>query len=160
MPSGRSAQARPRSSSCPSSSRSSSGRSEVCSRRRREPRKGMTAKSPDPPVSILIDHGWIVSRFDYLASGVQIVMIGVGLAFAFQQTTTKVITQRYFSGDTLVGKTGRALVAMKSTGKGVVHVEHESWSAVAEEDIARGEPIIVTAVESDNVTLKVRKHQT
>jgi len=49
---------------------------------------------------------------------------------------------------------------MKSTGKGVVHVEHESWSAVAEEDIARGEPIIVTAVESDNVTLKVRKHQT
>ncbi|TLZ78219.1 MAG: hypothetical protein E6K07_06025 [Methanobacteriota archaeon] len=185
MPSGRSAQARPRSSSCPSSSRSSSGRSEVCSRRRREPRKGMTAKSPDPPVSNLIDrlflygirsvlvvlavvafgiflivHGWIVSRFDYLASGVLIVMIGVGLAFAFQQTTTKVITQRYFSGDTLVGKTGRALVAMKSTGKGVVHVEHESWSAVAEEDIARGEPIIVTAVESDNVTLKVRKHQT
>ena len=145
----------------------------------------MTDKSPDVPVSNLIDrlflygirsvlvvlavvafgiflivHGWIVSRFDYLASGVLIVMIGVGLAFAFQQTTTKVITQRYFSGDTLVGKTGRALVAMKSTGKGVVHVEHESWSAFAEEDIARGEPIIVTAVESDNVTLKVRKHQT
>src|SRR6266571_2333880 len=179
MPSGRSAQARPRSSSCPSSSRSSSGRSEVCSRRRREPRKEMTSKSPDVPISSLLDrlflygirsvvvvgiflivHGWLVSRFDYVASGVLIVMIGVGLAFAFQQTTTKVITQRYFSGETLIGKTGRALVPMKATGKGVVHVEHESWSAVAEDDIARGEPVIVTAVDPDNVTLRVRKHPT
>jgi len=107
----------------------------------------------------LIVHGWLVSRFDYVASGVLIVMIGVGLAFAFQQTTTKVITQRYFSGETLIGKTGRALVPMKATGKGVVHVEHESWSAVAEDDIARGESVIVTAVDPDNVTLKVRKHQ-
>src|SRR2546422_9916208 len=113
MPSGRSAQARPRSSSCPSSSRSSSGRSEVCSRRRREPRKGMTAKSPDPPVSNLIDrlflygirsvlvvlavvafgiflivHGWIGSRFDFLASGVLVRLVRVGLAFAFPQTAT------------------------------------------------------------------------
>ena len=108
----------------------------------------------------LIVHGALVSRFDYLASGILIVMIGIGLAFAFQQTTTKVITQRYYSGDTLVGKTGRAVVAMKSTGKGVVHVEHESWSAVAEEDIARGEAVIVTAVDPDKVTLKVRKHRT
>src|SRR3989454_10217212 len=143
MPSGRSAQARPRSSSCPSSSRSSSGRSEVCSRRRREPRKGMTAKSPDVPVSNLIDRlflygirsvlvvlavvafgiflivpGWVVSRFDYLASGVLIVMIGVGLAFAFQQTPPKGITQRYFSGDTLGGTTRRAPVAIQTPGQG------------------------------------------
>jgi len=34
------------------------------------------------------------------------------------------------------------------------------WSAVAEEDIARGEPVIVTAVDPDNVTLTVRKHRT
>ncbi len=145
----------------------------------------MTSKSPDVPISSLLDrlflygirsllvvlavvafgiflivHGWLVTRFDYLASGILIVMIGVGLAFAFQQTTTKVITQRYFSGETLVGKTGRAVVPIKATGKGVVHVEHESWSAVAEEDIARGESVIVTAVDPDNVTLKVRKHRT
>ena len=144
----------------------------------------MASKSPDVPESNLLDrlflygirsvlvvlavvvfgiylivHGALVSRFDYLASGILIVMIGIGLAFAFQQTTTKVITQRYYSGDTLVGKTGRAVVAMKSTGKGVVHVEHESWSAVAEEDIARGEPVIVTAVNPDKVTLRVRKHR-
>jgi membrane protein implicated in regulation of membrane protease activity len=107
----------------------------------------------------LIVHGALVTRYDYIASGIVIVLIGVGLAFAFQQTTTQVITQRYFTGDTLVGKTGRSLASMKATGKGVVHVEHETWSAVAEEDIARGEPIIVTAVDSDNVTLKVRKHR-
>src|SRR5256712_13325475 len=114
MPSGRSAQARPRSSSCPSSSRSSSGRSEVCSRRRREPRKGMTAKSPDPPVSNLIDRlflygirsvlvvlavvafgiflivpGWIVSRVCYLPPGGLLGLNRGGLAFAFQQTTTQ-----------------------------------------------------------------------
>ncbi|HYU06545.1 MAG TPA: NfeD family protein [Thermoplasmata archaeon] len=145
----------------------------------------MTSKSPDVPISSLLDrlflygvrsvlvvlavvafgiflivHGWLVSRFDYVASGILIVLIGVGLAFAFQQTTTKVITQRYFSGETLIGKTGRALVPMKATGKGVVHVEHESWSAVAEDDIARGESVIVTAVDPDNVTLRVRRHQT
>ena len=64
-----------------------------------------------------------------------------------------------FAGDTLIGKTGRSLASMKTMGKGVVHVEHETWSAVAEEDIARGEPIIVTSVDSDNVTLKVRKYR-
>jgi len=107
----------------------------------------------------LIVHGALVTRYDYIASGIVIVLIGVGLAFAFQQTTTQVITQRYFAGDTLVGKTGRSLASMKATGKGVVHVEHETWSAVAEEDIARGEPIVVTAVDPDNVTLKVRRHR-
>ena len=107
----------------------------------------------------LIVHGILVTRYDYIASGIVIVLIGVGLAFAFQQTTTQVITQRYFAGETLVGKTGRSLASMKARGKGVVHVEHETWSAMAEEDIARGEPIIVTAVDPDNVTLTVRKHR-
>src|SRR5881296_3791972 len=148
MLSRRSALAPRRNSSCRSNSPSSSGRSGACSPRPREPREGMTSKSPDVPISSLLDrlflygirsvlvvlavvafgvflivHGWLVTRFDYLASGILIVMIGVGLAFAFQQTTTKVITQRYFSGDTLVGKTGRAVVPMKATAKGVVHVE-------------------------------------
>ena len=54
---------------------------------------------------------------------------------------------------------GRAVVSMKATGKGVVQVEHESWSAVAEEDIARGDPVIVTEVDADKVTLKVRRHR-
>src|SRR5213595_1681757 len=106
----------------------------------------------------LVVHGWLVDRFDYLASGV-IIIIGVGLAFAFQQTTTTVITKRYYAADILVGKVGRAVVSMKATGKGVVQVEHESWSAVAEEDIARGDPIIVTGVDADKVTLKVRRHR-
>ncbi len=109
--------------------------------------------------AFLIAHGWLVSRFDYLVSGVLIIMIGVGLAFAFQQTTTTVITKRYYAADTLVGKVGRAVVSMKATGKGVVHVENESWSAVAEEDIARGDPILVTEVDPDKVTLRVRKHR-
>src|SRR5213082_1758315 len=113
----------------------------------------MTSKGPVEPTSSFLDrlflygirsalvvfgaslvvHGWLVHRFDYLASGVLIIMIGVGLAFAFQQTTTTVITKRYYAADTLVGKVGRAVVSMKATGKGVVQVEHESWSAVAEE---------------------------
>ena len=144
----------------------------------------MTDKSPPEPVSSLLDrlflygsrsvlivlavaalgvflivHGALVTRYDYIASGVVIVLIAVGLTFAFQATTTQIITQRYFAGETLVGKIGRSLASMKATGKGVVHVEHETWSAVAEEDIARGDPIVVTAVDPDNVTLKVRKHR-
>ena len=107
----------------------------------------------------LIVHGILVTRYDYIASGIVIVLIGVGLAFAFQQTTTQVITQRYFAGDTLIGKTGRSLGSIKARGKGVVQVEHETWSAVAEEDIVRGEPIIVTAVDPDNVTITVRKYR-
>src|SRR5437879_13722008 len=63
--------------------------------------------------AFLVAHGWLVDRFDYLASGVLIIMIGVGLAFAFQQTTTTVITKRYYAADTLVGKVGRAVVSMK-----------------------------------------------
>lgn len=144
----------------------------------------MTGRSPSEPVSSFLDrlflygirsvlvvlgvaafgiflivHGALVTRYDYIASGIVIVLIGVGLAFAFQQTTTQVITQRYFAGDTLVGKTGRSLASMKAMAKGVVHVEHETWSAVAEEDIARGEPIVVTSVDPDNVTLKVRRYR-
>lgn len=144
----------------------------------------MTGRSPSEPVSSFLDrlflygirsvlvvlgvaafgiflivHGALVTRYDYIASGIVIVLIGVGLAFAFQQTTTQVITRRYFAGDTLVGKTGRSLASMKAMAKGVVHVEHETWSAVAEEDIARGEPIVVTSVDPDNVTVKVRRYR-
>jgi membrane protein implicated in regulation of membrane protease activity len=144
----------------------------------------MTGKSPPEPESSLLDrlflygirsvfavlavaafgiylivHGVLATRYDYILAGIVTVLIAVGLAFAFLQTTTQVITKRYFTGETLVGKTGRSLVSMKATGKGVVHVEHETWSAVAEEDIARGEPIVVTSVDPDNVTLKVRKHR-
>src|SRR5947199_10594833 len=98
----------------------------------------MTSKSPDLPVSSLLDrlflygirsllvvlavvafgifliaHGWLVSRFDYLASGILLVMIGVGIAFAFQQTTPKVTTQPDLSGDTLGGKTHRAICPLQ-----------------------------------------------
>src|SRR5438132_6672389 len=116
------------------------------------PRRAMTGSPPDVPESTWIDrlflygirsvlvvlavvafggflvaHGWLVGRFDYLASGVLIIMIGVGLAFAFQQTTTTVITKRYYAADTLVGKVGRAVVSMKATGKGGVPVGQWSW---------------------------------
>src|SRR5882762_517798 len=96
-----------------------------CQPPREAPRKAMTSSPPDAPESTWIDrlflygirsvlvvlavvafgaflgaHGALVSRFDYLASGVLIIMIGVGLAFAFQQTTTTVITKRYYAADT------------------------------------------------------------
>src|SRR5436190_20313510 len=87
----------------------------------------------------LVAHGWLVDRFDYLASGVLIIMIGVCLAFAFQQTTTTVMTKRYYAADTLVGKVCRAVVSMNVIGIGAVHVEHESWSAVAEEAMSGGD---------------------
>ena len=57
----------------------------------------------------------------------------------------------------MLGKTGTALVAPPAAGKGVVHIEHEQWSAVAEEDIDYGEEVVVTAVEPDKVTLRVRR---
>src|SRR5439155_2542609 len=58
----------------------------------------------------LVAHGWLVDRFDYLASGVLIIMIGVGLAFAFQHTSRTVITKRYYAAESLVGKVRRDVV--------------------------------------------------
>src|SRR5207237_10388287 len=64
--------------------------------------------------AFLVAHGWLVDRFDYLASGVLIIMIVVGLAFAFQQTTPTVITKRYYAAHPWGGKVGRAVSPSKA----------------------------------------------
>jgi len=72
------------------------------------------------------------------------------------QTTRKGITQRYSPRH--AGRQDRARGSCDGNppAKGRARRCTNRGSAVAEEDIARGEPVIVTAVESDNVTLKVR----
>src|SRR5439155_173321 len=148
-----------------SSSRSWSGLSGTCSRRPREaPRRRMTDKSPPEPVSSLLDrlflygtrsvlivlavaalgaflivHGALVTRYDYIASGVVIVLIAVGLTFAFQATTTQIITQRYFATDLVPGKDG------------VANVGAEDFTAQSDEFIAKGSLIRVTGYQDGKV---------
>ncbi len=105
----------------------------------------------------LIIHGWLVYRLDYVASGAIIIMIGIGIGVALMRTSYTMITKTYFAENALVGKTGKAVGPMRAHQKGVVHIEHETWSSLAEEDIAGGDWIVVTGVEPDKVTLRVRK---
>lgn len=109
----------------------------------------------------LIVFGWIQSpvRLDYVASGAVIIMIGIGIGIALMKTSYTMITKQYFAEDALVGKTGKAVDGIPAHQKGVVHLEHETWSSIAEEDIGRGDWIVVTGVEPDKVTLRVRKAQ-
>lgn len=105
----------------------------------------------------LIVHGSLAGRLDYLASGVVIVIIGFVVGIAALRTEYTMITKKYFEAGTVVGKTGRAQAHIREHGKGAVLIEHETWSAVAEEDIQKGDIVVVTAVEPDKVTLRVRK---
>lgn len=109
---------------------------------------------------VLIVHGILVGRYDYIASGVIILILGVVIGVANMRTSVKLITKPYFAADAMTGKTGKALGAIRATAKGVVHIEHEQWSAVAEDNIASGDGVVVTSVEPDKVTLRVRKRDT
>lgn len=106
---------------------------------------------------VLTLHGWSVGRLDYIASGAIIIVIGLVIGVAAMRTSYTMITKPYFAADALTGKTGKAVGSIRANAKGVVHIEHETWSAVADEDIGRGDWVVVTAVESDKVTLRVRK---
>ena len=106
---------------------------------------------------VLIVHGWSVGRWDYVASGAIIAVIGIVVGVAAMRTSFTMITKPYVAVETLIGKTGKASGPIPAHGKGVVHIEHETWSAVAEEEIGPGEWVVVTAVDPDKVTLRVRK---
>ncbi len=107
--------------------------------------------------AVLLAHGILVVRYDYVASGLIIIILGVVIGVANMRTAVKLITKPYFAAESMTGKTGRAVGAIPATTKGVVHIEHEQWTAVAEDDIDAGESVIVTAVEPDKVTLRVRR---
>ncbi len=106
---------------------------------------------------VLTVHGILVTRYDYIASGLFITILGVTIGFANMRTSVKLITKPYFAAEAMTGKTGRALGTIPTSAKGVVHIEHEQWSAVAEDDIGPGDLVVVTAVDPDKVTLRVRR---
>ncbi len=106
---------------------------------------------------VLLVHGVLVTRYDYIASGLIIMILAVVIGVANMRTAVKLITKPYFTAEAMKGKTGNALAPIRASAKGVVHIEHEQWSAVAEEDIERGDGVVVTDVEADKVTLRVRK---
>ncbi len=107
----------------------------------------------------LIVQGSLEGRLDYIASGTIIIIIGLIVGIAAMRTEYTMITEKYFEAGTVVGKTGRAHAHIAARGKGAVLIEHETWSAVAEEDIQKGDSVVVTAVEPDKVTLRVRTYK-
>lgn len=109
--------------------------------------------------SVLIVHGWLVDHLDYIAAGAIIIILGVGIGVAVMRTEYTMITKKYFAAEGVVGLTGRSQSTVAAGAKGVVVIEHETWSSIAEEDLVNGDPVVVTAVEPDKVTLRVRKHQ-
>ena len=108
--------------------------------------------------SVLVVHGWLVDHLDYIAAGSIIIIIGVVIGVAVIRTEYTMITKKYFAAEAMVGKTGRAHAAIPAGTKGDVMIEHETWSSIAEEDIASEDGVVVTAVESDKVTLRVKRH--
>ncbi|TLZ65830.1 MAG: hypothetical protein E6K09_07960 [Methanobacteriota archaeon] len=107
----------------------------------------------------LIVHGSFAGRLDYIASGTIIIIIGLVVGIAALRTEYTMITKKYFEAGTVVGKTGRAQAQIRERAKGAVLIEHETWSAVAEEDIQKEDSVVVTAVDPDKVTLRVRKYR-
>lgn len=105
----------------------------------------------------LIVHGAQVGSLDYIASGAVVIVIGVVVGVAALRTEYTMITKKYFEAGAIVGKTGRAQDHIRARAKGTVQIEHETWSAIAEEDIPNGTNVVVTAVDPDKVTLRVRK---
>jgi membrane protein implicated in regulation of membrane protease activity len=108
---------------------------------------------------VLIVHGVQVGRLDFIASGAIVIVIGVVVGVAALRTEYTMITKKYFEPGTIIGKTGRAQAHIRERAKGAVQIEHETWSAIAEEDLMKGDNVIVTAVDPDKVTLRVRKQR-
>lgn len=106
----------------------------------------------------LVVHGALVTRFDYLAAGLVVIVIGIVVGIAAVRTEYTMITKKYFEAGTIVGTTGRAQAHIPARGKGAVMIEHETWTAIAEEELQRGDPVVVIAVDPDKVTLRVRRN--
>jgi membrane-bound serine protease (ClpP class) len=89
------------------------------------------------------------------------VVFGVALALAailtfLARLAFKAQRQRSVTGDSgMIDGPGRALTPLAPGRLGSVQAHGEIWNAVAEEPIAEGEPVRVTAV--DGLTLTVRR---
>ena len=101
--------------------------------------------------------GLFYSAVENIGIGLVIVLIGGGLAYGFKTTAVRRITKKYYTVDTVIGKQGIAKVSFDAGAKGVVNVESEYWSAVTADRIAEGDSVSVISVESDKVTLRVKK---
>lgn len=102
--------------------------------------------------------GGVAGQPELIMVGVLVLVVGVTL-WMIQRTEMAKITKRYFTPETLTGKTGSARASIRANTKGVVYLEHEYWSAIAVEDLRSGDPIVVVSVEPDKVTLRVKKSQ-
>lgn len=101
--------------------------------------------------------GAVAGQMENLVAGILIVLIGIGLGYGFKTTAVRRVSKRYYTMDTIVGKEGVAKSGFDQGNKGVVNVDNEYWSAVTSDRISEGDTVTVVSVESDKVTLRVRK---
>ncbi|AWR96495.1 NfeD family protein [Acidianus sulfidivorans JP7] len=60
---------------------------------------------------------------------------------------------------TYIGKTGKAVDDIKAGKIGYVIVEGEYWKAIAKEDIAKGDDIIVVGMQDLNLVVKKKSNE-
>lgn len=106
---------------------------------------------------VFVAVGAVIGPIENLLAGIIIVLIGVGLGYGFKTTAVRRISKRYYTMETIVGKEGVAKSGFDAGNKGVVNVDNEYWSAVTSDRISEGDMVTVVSVESDKVTLRVKK---
>lgn len=86
------------------------------------------------------------------AAAVAIILTFFTKRFRAKIQESKGFTDRF---DTLVGKSGEVLETISIGSLGIVVVSNDKWSAEADEEIVKGEPIIV--ISRSSTVLKVAK---
>jgi membrane protein implicated in regulation of membrane protease activity len=95
-------------------------------------------------------HSWLLTLI--LALAICVLYVALGRRYVHRWTSTR---QEKTNIDTIIGKKGTVLRKVSPLASGLVKVGNEEWSARAEENIEKGEEIVVTAVKG--VTLSIEK---
>lgn len=101
-------------------------------------------------LTTLAAHSWVITLIVSLL--ICVAYLAIGRRYVHRWTATK---KEKTNVDVLIGKTGIVLEGLSPGLTGIVKVGTEEWRARAEENIEKGEMIVVTGI--NGVTLDVKK---
>ncbi len=101
-------------------------------------------------LATLAAHSWVITLIVSLV--ICVAYLAIGRRYVHRWTATK---KEKTNVDVLIGKTGVVLQVLTPGVAGLVKVGNEEWRARSEENIEKGEMIVVTGI--NGVTLNVKK---
>lgn len=104
--------------------------------------------------SILIYFSLALNSFILFLTGYILIILGILLLISVSAVEVVFKKEKLFDAEKLKGKIGKSLTNIRKNEKGVIFIEDEEWTAIALEEIKKGEKIIVEDIEKNILYVK------